>query len=66
VIIVRPGSPAERAGVRRGDVIVSLDAVEAPVAMRIDRAFASAQPGETLLLTIRREADHRVLALEKR
>jgi serine protease Do len=66
VITVQPGSPADRAGVRRGDVIVSLDAMEAPDAARIDRAFAAGKPGDILLLTIRREGDHRVLALEKR
>ncbi len=65
VLVVQPGSPGERCGLKRGDVIISLDAHQAPEPSRIDRAFAAARSGDILLLTIRRDAAHRVLALEK-
>jgi hypothetical protein len=65
VIVIQPGSPAGRAGLRRGDVIVSLDAHDAPEPSRVDRVFADARAGDVLLLTVQRDAAHRVLALEK-
>jgi serine protease Do len=65
VLVVQPGSPGERCGLKRGDVIISLDRHQAPEPSRIDRAFAAARSGDILLLTIRRDAAHRVLALEK-
>jgi serine protease Do len=65
VVLVQPGSPADRAGVRRGDVVVSLDSIQAPDASRIERAFANAQTGQILLLAVRRDAEHRVIALGK-
>ena len=65
VIMVEPGSPGERAGLKRGDVIVSLDAHTAPEPSRIDRAFAAARSADVVLLTIQRDRAHRVLALER-
>ena len=65
VIVIQPESPAGRAGLRRGDVIVSLDAHDAPEPSRVDRVFADARAGDVLLLTVQRDASHRVLALEK-
>jgi serine protease Do len=65
VIFVQPGSPAGRAGLRRGDVIVSLDAHAAPEPSRVDRTFAAARAGDVLLLAVQRDSAHRMLALEK-
>jgi S1-C subfamily serine protease len=65
VIVVQPGSPGQRAGLKRGDVIVSLDAHTAPEPSRIDRAFAAARSADVVLLTIQRDTAHRVLALER-
>ena len=52
---VVPGGPAERAGVKHGDVIVAFNgaAVNDPNALR--NAVASAQPGAEVTLTINRE-----------
>ena len=65
VVVVEPGSPANHAGVRRGDVIVSLDEYGAPEPSRIDRMFAAARARDVLLITVQRDAGHRILALEK-
>jgi S1-C subfamily serine protease len=66
VVTVEPSGPASRAGLRQGDVIVTLDYATAPAAQDIARAFRSAKPGTLLLLTVQRDGTHRVLALEKR
>jgi S1-C subfamily serine protease len=66
VVAVEPGSAAARAGVRRGDLIVRVDATLAPDAGSIAKMFGAAKPTTFLLLTIRREGQHQVVALEKR
>jgi S1-C subfamily serine protease len=66
VVAVEPGSAAARAGVRRGDLIVRVDGTLAPDAGAIVKMFGSAKPATFLLLTIRREGQHQVVALEKR
>ena len=65
VVTVERGSPAERAGLHRGDLIVALDGVEEPTPAATVRAFRTATPGQGLLVTVRRGGDHRVLALER-
>jgi S1-C subfamily serine protease len=66
VVAVEPGSAAARAGVRRGDLIVRVDGTLAPDSGSILKIFGSAKPATFLLLTIRREGQHQVVALEKR
>ena len=66
VVAVEPGSAAARAGVRRGDLIVRVDGALAPDSGSIMKMFGSAKPATFLLLTIRREGQHQVVALEKR
>jgi len=66
VIMVREGSAADRAGLRRGDLVTAVDDATAPDAGDITRRFRSAQPEATLLLTILRDERYRVLPLEKR
>jgi hypothetical protein len=66
VVTVEPLSTAARAGLHRGDLIVRADAVSAPDAATITKMFDGAKPGTFLLLTIRREGHHQVVALEKR
>ena len=64
VVTVREGSAAERAGLRRGDLIVALDGEKMP-----DTAFTRRFRGDapvTALLTVERAGGHRVLALESR
>jgi S1-C subfamily serine protease len=66
VVTVEPGSAAARAGLRRGDLIVQADRASAPESGAVVKMFATAKPGTFLLLTIRREGQHQVVALEKR
>ena len=66
VVAVEPGSAAARAGVRRGDLIVRADSTLAPDSGSIVKMFEAAKPGTFLLLTLRREGQHQVVALEKR
>ena len=65
VLDAEPGSPAARADLRPGDVITALGERGAPDAGDLLKAYASAQPGDTLLLTVRRGTQHRVVVLEK-
>jgi hypothetical protein len=66
IVTIQPGGAAAQAGLRAGDLIVALEQTRQPDASSIERAFRTARPGEALLLTIRRDTDHQVLALEKR
>jgi S1-C subfamily serine protease len=66
VVTVEPQSTAARAGLHRGDLIVRADTVSAPDSATLTRMFEAAKPGTFLLLTIRREGQHQVVALEKR
>lgn len=66
VVTVEPGSVAARAGLRRGDLIVRADNASAPDPGTVVKMFGTAKPGTFVLLTIRREGQHQVLALEKR
>ena len=66
VVTVEPGSVAARAGLRRGDLIVRADNASAPEPGTVVKMFGTAKPGTFVLLTIRREGQHQVLALEKR
>lgn len=64
VVAVREGGLAERAGLRRGDLIVALDGERAPDPARFARRFAGAG-AVTSLVTIQRAGEHRVLAVER-
>ena len=64
VVTVQPGSVAARSGLQRGDLVLALDGV-AKDTTSIPRAFRALPPGGALLLTIRRNAEHRVIAVEK-
>jgi S1-C subfamily serine protease len=66
VVTVTPGGAGDRAGLRRGDVIVGMDDAPRPQPAAIDRWFRGASPGDAVLLTVRRDGEHQVVALEKR
>jgi S1-C subfamily serine protease len=65
VLIVEPGSIAEDAGLRRGDVIVHAGGVNAPSPDELQRLFATSRQGQPLFIAISREGTHHVTTLEK-
>lgn len=66
VITLTPRSPAERAGLQRGDLILAADGQKAPTSADLLRRFRSAEQGAGILLTVQRGSQYRVLALERR
>jgi Do/DeqQ family serine protease len=58
-----PGGPAARAGLRQGDVIVSVDGRPAVDAAAVSYAISSRRPGETLRLGVRRGGGEQSLTL---
>src|SRR5207245_4423525 len=61
---IDPGSPAERAGVREGDVLVELNGAAFP--RHPDRWLREHRPGETVRLRIRRDGLEREVRSEER
>ena len=66
VVTVETGSAAQRAGVRRGDLIVAIERQKRPAPEDVLRAYRAAKPDTLLLLTLRRDREYRVVALEKK
>jgi putative serine protease PepD len=56
VVAVTPGGPAERAGIRAGDVIRSLGQAPTPDTQALMEALATAQPGQTVTVTVARDS----------
>ena len=59
-----PNGPAARAGLRQGDVIVSVDGRPAVDAAAVSYAISSRRPGETLKLGVRRGGGEQQLTLK--
>ena len=58
---VEPGSPAERAGLKRGDVVVALDGVQIHSATQVRNHVGLKRVGQAVALTIQRDGSRRVL-----
>jgi S1-C subfamily serine protease len=54
VVAVTPGSPADQAGIRAGDVIRSFGDTPTPDAESLTQALAGARPGQPVTLTVAR------------
>jgi S1-C subfamily serine protease len=65
IVDVQPGGIAARAGLRRGDLIVALNGEPAPGSAELQAAIRGATADRPLLLTVRRNGDHVVVAVEK-
>ncbi|HSK39641.1 MAG TPA: DegQ family serine endoprotease [Arenibaculum sp.] len=59
VTMVTPGGPAERAGIRQGDVIVSFDGKEIDRMRRLPRAVAETEIGAAVPVIILRDGNRR-------
>ncbi len=58
---VEPGSPAEKAGIKSGDVIVAVDGQDVPHSEDLPRMVAPHKPGSQVRVTIFRDRQTRVV-----
>jgi len=58
---VRPDSPAERAGVKAGDVVDELSRAPVENAARLERIAAQRRPGQPTSVSVRRGGERRTL-----
>jgi S1-C subfamily serine protease len=66
VVAIDAGTPAARAGLQRGDLIVAIDGRPAEDVSGLMRAFSGAPVGGAWVLTVHRGLQRQTLALEKR
>ena len=59
MVTVAGGGPADRAGLKAGDVITSVGAQETPDTTALSQALAAASPGDQVTLTVSRDGDNR-------
>jgi S1-C subfamily serine protease len=59
VVTVTGGGPADRAGLKAGDVITSVGAQETPDTTALAQALAAASPGDKVTLTVSRDGENR-------
>ena len=59
------GSAAEAAGIAAGDVITAIGNITAPTPAQIASAFDAMDRGDSLIVAVRREGAHRVMALQR-
>jgi S1-C subfamily serine protease len=58
---VAPGSPAEIAGIRAGDVLVALDGEPIADLRGYSAALKAHEPGDTVVVTVRRGGEEQVV-----
>ena len=65
VVRVQAGTAAESAGLRAGDLVVGLGRTRAPAPADITAAFSALAAGRTLFVSIEREGQPRLVALQR-
>ena len=63
ILRVQPGSPAAQAGLRPGDVVVSLNGRDIEGSSELTRAVGGAKPGDTLRLEVLREGRRQTISV---
>ncbi|CAN5172166.1 hypothetical protein BH18ACT9_BH18ACT9_21590 [soil metagenome] len=63
VIGVPGGTPADAAGLREGDLVVAVDDMQINDGIGLIVAIRTHQPGESVLLTVRRDGDEKTLEI---
>ena len=61
---VQPGGPAERAGVRRGDILVAVESQEFTDATEMLNLIAALEPGNEATLKILRDREEKLVQIE--
>jgi putative serine protease PepD len=60
---VLPGKPAERAGLRAGDVITKIDGKAVSTGAQVRAAIDAKQPGDSVRITVRRSGSERTFSV---
>ncbi|MFN3653097.1 MAG: M6 family metalloprotease domain-containing protein [Armatimonadota bacterium] len=61
---VTRNSPAEKAGIREGEILLKIDGVPLTTAARLGDSVAQKEPGDTLTLTLRRDGQETDVKVE--
>ncbi len=61
---VQPGGPAERAGIRRGDILVAVESQEFADATEMLNLIAALEPGNAATLTILRDREQKLVQIQ--
>ncbi|OHD68637.1 MAG: hypothetical protein A2177_15235 [Spirochaetes bacterium RBG_13_68_11] len=64
VVKVEPQSPAARAGIARGDIILAVDGAEVATIADLQKAVTAKKPGDTVKVTVRHGDAKRTLTAE--
>jgi M6 family metalloprotease-like protein len=64
IVQVSSGSPADKAGLKTGDVVVKIDGAFVSTPTRLNEAIAEKKPGDTVVLVYRRDGKEAEIKLE--